>query len=164
MNVTVKQLIARFDRSIAYLDQEIKAAMVAGNADAILGLAAAREGYVSLKISVQFELDCLKGEIAVAQDEANEQEQAARSAAPREASTWTTATEDLFRDFAYWANEFGGNPWVEITKEQRGNLSDLKRRGLLTTAEYEPGESYVIFTPEGKKLAEELGYSTENWG
>lgn len=71
---------------------------------------------------------------------------------------------DLFKKFAYWAEWFSGNPWVEdLTKEQLGNLTDLKRKGLLTTQDYAPGESYVVFTEAGKALVAELGFATDNW-
>lgn len=44
------------------------------------------------------------------------------------------------RDSGNWSNM----PLLDITKEQRGNLSDLKRKGLLTTCRDE-GCEFVSF-------------------
>ena len=63
---------------------------------------------------------------------------------------------DLARDADNWSGcpLIGGN--VEMTKELRGNLTQLKRAGLLTT-QREQGEVWAIFTAAGKALALEHG-------
>lgn len=47
---------------------------------------------------------------------------------------------------------WNGTPLLSITKEQRGNLSDLKKKGLLKTFKDE-GCDWVTFTDEGYKFA-----------
>ena len=58
---------------------------------------------------------------------------------------------DLIKDAPNWS----GTPLIDITKEQRGNLSDLKRRGFLTTF-MDEGCMFAIFTDVGMLAAERL--------
>ncbi len=69
----------------------------------------------------------------------------------------TTETQNLFISFVEDAPNWSGQPIVDITKEQRGNLSDLKRKGLVETFR-DDGCDWVIFTPSGISYANELGY------
>lgn len=70
---------------------------------------------------------------------------------------------ELFLAYAKDAENWGGNPWVTdgnvgLTKSDRGNLTDLKRKGFIETERYDgPGTDYIIFTEEGKALAAEHG-------
>ena len=50
-------------------------------------------------------------------------------------STLTPASFALFSTLVNDAKNWEGTPMVDITKEQRGNLTDLKRNGLLHTEE-----------------------------
>lgn len=70
--------------------------------------------------------------------------------------TLTQRTQDLFlayaRDAANWSGTplVGGN--VGGSKEDRGNLTQMKRAGLVTTFE-EEGCTWIKFTPAGVALA-----------
>lgn len=70
----------------------------------------------------------------------------------------TTESTNLFISFVEDAPNWSGQPMVDITKEQRGNLSDLKRKGLVETFRDE-GCDWIIFTPSGTAFASELGYT-----
>lgn len=71
----------------------------------------------------------------------------------------TEASQKLFRFYSKDASNWSGNPYLggnrDFTKEDRGNLTHLKKLGLLTTTRDEFGE-YITFTEDGKKLAKEL--------
>ena len=58
-------------------------------------------------------------------------------------------------DAPNWGGEplLGGN--IPFTAADRGNLTDLKRKGLLTTFS-DAGDEWVQFTPAGLALAAEL--------
>lgn len=66
------------------------------------------------------------------------------------------ASLKLFLDLAKDAGNWGGTPLVDgnvrVGKFLRGNLTDLKRKGLLTTWKSD-GESWVDFTLKGKLFA-----------
>lgn len=72
----------------------------------------------------------------------------------------TTASHELFMDLAKDAPNWSGTPLlggnVEITKEERGNLTQLKRAGLLTTR-LDEGNVWVYFTAAGEAYAAENG-------
>ena len=70
----------------------------------------------------------------------------------------TPETKALFTTFAQDACNWSGTPLLDIAKEQRGNLSDLKKRGLIETFK-DAGCDWVDFTDEGKRLAAKLGYT-----
>ena len=63
---------------------------------------------------------------------------------------------DLAADAPNWSGQplFGGN--VGGSQASKGHLSDLKKKGLVTTQEDE-GLSWVIFTDAGKALAAKHG-------
>ena len=60
-------------------------------------------------------------------------------------------TAELFASLAWDAPNWSGCPMLDITKEQRGNLTDLKKRGLLSTQKSD-GIHDAFFTDEGKAL------------
>jgi len=64
----------------------------------------------------------------------------------------TAESFKLFIALANDADNWNGQPILDITKEQRGNLSQLKKLQLLTTFKDE-GCDFVIFSDAGKKLA-----------
>lgn len=74
----------------------------------------------------------------------------------------TEASKKLFSDLVNDAPNWSGHPYiggnVSITKQERGNLTQLKVEGLLET-EHDPdaGMPYVIFTAKGKQYAQSLG-------
>jgi hypothetical protein len=68
----------------------------------------------------------------------------------------TTASQELFIDLAKDAGNWGGTPLVDLSPEARGNLTNLKRNGLVTTFRSD-GESWVSFTEAGKAYAAEYG-------
>ena len=72
----------------------------------------------------------------------------------------TDTSLNLFLDYAEDAGNWSGTPLVGGnvggSKEDRGNLTQLKRAGLLTTFA-EDGDTWISFTPEGKRLAAEHG-------
>lgn len=66
----------------------------------------------------------------------------------------------LFLAYAHDAGNWNGTPLVGgnvgDSKEDRGNLTQLKRAGLVTTFESD-GEMWVEFTATGKALATQHG-------
>lgn len=75
--------------------------------------------------------------------------------------TLTSASEDLFRSLVDDAGDWSGTPIVEVTAAQKGNLTDLKRAGLLTT-QADRGCTFAYFTGKGVELAKELGLDWES--
>ena len=73
----------------------------------------------------------------------------------------TEASKALFLALAEDADNWGGTPLlggnVDITKEERGNLTQIKKAGLIETFTDELGECWVDFTAAGKAYALELG-------
>jgi hypothetical protein len=67
----------------------------------------------------------------------------------------TPASYDLLISLIKDAPNWEGQPLIDITKEQRGNLSDLKRRGFLDTFR-EEGCMFAIFTPLGAAFAADV--------
>lgn len=70
----------------------------------------------------------------------------------------TAASHEVFMTYAYDAGNWSGNPWVsvgniQITKEQRGNLSDLVKKGLIQIQECGWGQAFIEFTEAGKQYA-----------
>lgn len=74
--------------------------------------------------------------------------------------TITAKSRDLFLAYAEDAANWSGNPLVGGnvggSKEDRGNLTQLKRAGLLKTWA-EEGHVWIAFTAAGKALAMEHG-------
>jgi len=62
----------------------------------------------------------------------------------------------LFIELASDAENWNGQPLLNITKEQRGNLSDLKKKGLVTTFRDE-GCDWADFTDVGIAFAAKHG-------
>lgn len=66
----------------------------------------------------------------------------------------------LFLAYAEDAGNWSGNPLVGGnvggSKEDRGNLTQLKKAGLITTW-VDEGQTWIDFTDEGKALAKENG-------
>lgn len=76
-----------------------------------------------------------------------------------------TITQDSLTVFLAYARDAGnwsGTPLVGGnvggSKEERGNLTQLKKAGLITTFNND-GETWVDFTPQGRGLASEHGIS-----
>lgn len=70
----------------------------------------------------------------------------------------TEASLELLLELAEDAGNWSGMPPAWVTKAQRGNLTQLKKAGLLETTEPdERGDAFVIFTAAGKALAGEHG-------
>ena len=64
----------------------------------------------------------------------------------------------LVEDAGNWSGQpmIGQGANVATTKETRGNITDLKRKGLVTTYK-DRGDTFVAFTPAAKELAVSLG-------
>lgn len=75
----------------------------------------------------------------------------------------TEASKTLFIELAKDAGNWNGNPLIDISKEQRGNLSQLKKSGLLTTF-IDDRCQFVEFTNDGRSYAETLGINLYRWG
>ena len=72
----------------------------------------------------------------------------------------TTRSKELFVAYAKDAGNWSGTPLVggnvADTKEDRGNLTQLKKAGLITTFKDE-GLIWLDFTKEGKEYAKQNG-------
>ena len=67
----------------------------------------------------------------------------------------------MFVALAADANNWGGTPMLPILDaDEKGNLTDLKRKKLLTVEKSE-GCFWVYFTPAGLALASDLGFEIE---
>jgi hypothetical protein len=75
--------------------------------------------------------------------------------------TLTPASAALFASLVDDAGNWSGTPIVEVTREQKGNLTDLKRVGLLTT-QADRGCVFAYFTATGVELAKSLGLDWES--
>jgi hypothetical protein len=77
----------------------------------------------------------------------------------------TEKSIELFRFYADDAANWSGNPWLNgnrtFTKEDRGNLTQLKKAGLLRTARDSEFGEYIVFTKEGIEYAATLGIEME---
>ena len=78
----------------------------------------------------------------------------------------TTASLETFLEYAKDACNWSDNPWVSSvnispTKAQRGNLSDLSKKGLIEIHDSEgmgrARDQYLVFTDAGVALAAEHG-------
>lgn len=72
----------------------------------------------------------------------------------------TPESHKLFMAFAEDACNWNNEPLLDISKEQRGNLTQLKTAGLLETFKSD-GVAWVSFTDSGKKYAATNGISIE---
>lgn len=68
----------------------------------------------------------------------------------------TETSLELFLSYARDAGNWSGTPLVGGSAAERGNLTQLKKAGLLTTFPYD-GESFIEFTDAGKTLAAKHG-------
>lgn len=72
----------------------------------------------------------------------------------------------LFLEYARDAGNWSGTPLVGGnvggSKEDRGNLTQLKKAGLVTTDESE-GNRWLIFTQAGRELAREHGFMIDQY-
>jgi hypothetical protein len=68
----------------------------------------------------------------------------------------TAESKALFLELANDAGDWEGSPMVDVTPATRGNLTDLKKKGLITTF-VDEGIAWVTFTESGITLAEQLG-------
>lgn len=73
----------------------------------------------------------------------------------------TAASHETFMLYAEDAANWSGNPWVsegniQPTKEERGNLSDLVKKGLIEIRRTDVGK-YIKFTPDGIAYASANG-------
>jgi len=68
----------------------------------------------------------------------------------------TARSLEVFLALAAEANDWNGQPLFDGSKEDRGNLTQLKQAGLLTTFS-EEGNLWVDFTDAGIALAAENG-------
>jgi hypothetical protein len=73
----------------------------------------------------------------------------------------TPASLELFRSIADEKARFGDDPYLEdmppMSHADNGNMTDLKRRGLIDVYETDYGKHLVKVTSEGTKLALSLG-------
>jgi hypothetical protein len=68
----------------------------------------------------------------------------------------TDASLKLFLELAEDAGNWSGTPMADVTAQERGNLTQLKRAKLLTTY-VDEGTPFAVFTPLGVELAAEHG-------
>jgi len=66
----------------------------------------------------------------------------------------TESTLALFTDLVEDADNWSGTPLFQGGKRERGNLTDLKKHGLVIT-QTEDGCTWVFFTEAGKAFAAE---------
>ncbi len=69
----------------------------------------------------------------------------------------TEASKALFITFCKDSGNWAGNPMIDITPEQCGNLTQLKKSGLLGTFRSD-GCDFVSFTSDGIAYAATLGF------
>lgn len=67
----------------------------------------------------------------------------------------TPATQNLFRSLVLDAGNWNGSPLFDGSKEERGNLTHLKRQGLVASF-VSDGCVWVHFTAKGVELARSL--------
>lgn len=76
----------------------------------------------------------------------------------------TERSKELFFEYAKDAPNWSGNPLVGGnvggSKEDRGNLTQLKRAGLITTF-MDEGDAWIVFTDAGVAFAAENGVDVE---
>ena len=70
----------------------------------------------------------------------------------------------LFEEMAQEAQNWNGTPLLPVlSRAQKGNLTDLKRKGLVFTEDDGDGFQWVFFTSAGKNVAHELGIACTSW-
>ena len=71
--------------------------------------------------------------------------------------TLTPASLKLFTDLVKDAPNWNGCPLVYLNRAERGNLTDLKRMGLLETEDDGDGNIFAYFTKKGSTHAVAIG-------
>lgn len=75
-------------------------------------------------------------------------------------------SQEVFVAYAKDAGNWNGMPLVGGnvggSKEERGNLTQLKRAGLITTT-VDEGCTWMIFTDAGIEFAKEFGVDLRQW-
>lgn len=77
--------------------------------------------------------------------------------------TLTPDSLELFKTLVEDAPNWSGMPLITVSPAEKGNLTHLKRLGLITTFVEDDGCSFAIFTDEGIAYAATLGYSEANF-
>jgi hypothetical protein len=72
----------------------------------------------------------------------------------------TEKSLELFLALADDAGNWSGTPAAWVSAEERGNLTQLKRAGLLTTF-VDEGDPFAVFTEAGVALAAAHGRTVE---
>ena len=84
---------------------------------------------------------------------------------PRRPGKISQTSLDYFLLYAKDADNWGGTPRlganIKSTMKTRGNLVDLKIRGLITTVRTGENERWIHFTEKGKAFALEYGIVIE---
>ena len=80
----------------------------------------------------------------------------------------TDLTLSRFLAYAEDASNWAFQPWVNNcnvegtgTPENSGFITNMKKRGWITTYEYEPGEAVINFTDDGVAIAAEHGINLD---
>ncbi len=81
----------------------------------------------------------------------------------KKSTEMTPETLKLFTTLAKDAGSWDGSPIVDITPAQRGNLTDLKARGLISTSKSD-GTMFADFSDAGVALAASLGITINRGG
>jgi hypothetical protein len=71
------------------------------------------------------------------------------------ATEMTPATAKLFKELCEDACNWAGFPMIDVNASTRGNLTDLKKMGLITTFK-DDGILWADFTEAGKAKAKEM--------
>lgn len=74
----------------------------------------------------------------------------------------TILDHSLFIKLAEDAKNWNGMPLLDITKSEQGNLTHLKKLGLLTT-EHDDGCDWVVFTERGLEYAAANRIDRSEW-
>ena len=73
----------------------------------------------------------------------------------------TPASLEMFREIAVEKSRFGDDPYLEdmrpMSQPANGNMTDLKKRGLIDVYGTDYGKHMVKVTSEGTELAMSLG-------
>lgn len=74
----------------------------------------------------------------------------------------TPGSRDLFVGLVEDAPNWSGSPLVTVSPAERGNLTHLKRLGLIETF-VDEGCAFAVFTDAGKALAAEMGLANAGY-
>jgi hypothetical protein len=70
--------------------------------------------------------------------------------------------KEIAEDMPNWSHCVPSDGNIQINASQRGNLTDLKKKGICTTEEHD-GSAWISFTDAGYALSTELGYDLEQY-